>query len=159
MGVQLRHSGLGLQKLLQSLVELYAQRLTNKGRKRTWRYERTALVFVFAIEFVTHHRGGGHLHEPVFHGFELANFVDCGVHGFAQLGQVVSVDRLHALLFGFSGDTTDAAGKVGVVLNRNFETHKMQQETRTEQKQSCHDEGHQHRAKGDGDSSDISSGP
>ena len=44
---------------------------------------------------------------------------------------MVSVDRLHALLLGFGGDTTDAAGKVWVVLNRNFETHKMQQKTRS----------------------------
>ena len=30
MGMQLRHSGLGLQKFLQSLVKLYTQRLPNK---------------------------------------------------------------------------------------------------------------------------------
>ena len=41
----------------------------------------------------------------------------------------------------------------------NIETHKMQQEARTEQKQRNHGARHQHRAKGDGYRPDISSGP
>ena len=85
VAAQFKHRLLGLHKILQGVVKLNAQWLAEQTGERLGCYQGAAFVVVTAVDFVAHHVGRGHFHEPVFHGLELADFIDRVVHGFTQL--------------------------------------------------------------------------